>query len=248
MSFPSARPLSRSDGPLYRQVADQLRAAIGDGQFGIGAELPREAALAEGFGVSLITIRHALRDLESGGLIHKRAAKTAVVAGTAGIAQGARDINSLEDVIAATRGARLDITGYAPRRSAEAAQAFGLDGRTMLPCLSGRLLVRDKPLTDLSIYFPPEIGRRLKRTDFDDVVVFRSVERRLGIELSGARITVAAELADAALAKRLDYAVGGAVLVNRMLYLDARDRPVEFTIARHRADKYRLTYTFHGKT
>jgi GntR family transcriptional regulator len=248
MTFPSARPLDRAEGPLYRQAADLLRAAISGGKFSVGAELPREAALAEGFGVSLITIRHALRELENEGMIRKRPAKTAVVAGGAGLMPGARDLNSLEDIIAATRDARLEIADYAPRRSAEAGRALGLDGRKMLHCLSARLLIADKPLSDISIYFPPDIGRRLGRADFDDVVVFRSVERRLGIRLSGARITVAAELADAALAKKLDYVEGGAVLVNRMLYLDSADRPVEFTIARNRADRYRLSYSFHRES
>lgn len=246
MSVPFIRPLHRNDGPLYRQAAARLRTAIAEGALGVGAELPREAELAGGFGVSLITIRHALRELESEGLIRKRAAKTAVVARTDRLSAAARDLNSLEDIIAATRDARLEVAGYRSRRSREAAEAFGEDPGTMFPCLRARLLVREEPFSDLTIFFPPDIGGRLKRADFDDVVVFRSVERRLGIRLAGARITVAAELATADLARRLGYVEGGAVLVNRMLYRDMLGRPVELTIARHRADRYRLTYEFHS--
>ncbi len=238
------RRLSRAGGPLYRQAAAQLRAAIGAGRIGVGADLPTEAALAAGFGVSLITIRHALRELEQEGMIRKRAAKAAVVVASAPSQPAARPLNSIEDVVAATSGAELRIGSFGPRRSAEAAAIFGLDAGTELHCLRGRLLSDGAPLSEITIYFPPEIGARLSRTDFDDVVVFRSVERRLGIRLHGARITVTAELADAALARSLEIEEGGPVLVSRMLWRDAAGAPVELTIARHRADRYSLSYDF----
>jgi GntR family transcriptional regulator len=237
-----ARKLLRQDGPLYRQAATHLRAAITGGGFAVGAELPTEAELAQGFGVSLITLRHALRELEGEGLIRKRPAKNAIVVSATPRMPMARQLNSLEDVVAATHEARLEIISYGRRRDAEAALEFGLEAGAALYCLRGRMVVREQPVSTITIFFPPQIGSRLTRADFDDVVVFRSVERRLGLRLSGARITVNAELADAELARRLDYAEGAPVLVNRMLYTAEDGRPVELTIARHRADRYSLTY------
>ncbi len=238
------RRLTRAGGTLYRQAAAQLRTAIAAGRIAVGADLPTEAALAEGFGISLITVRHALRELEQEGMIRKRAAKAAVVLASAPRLPAARPLNSIEDVVAATSGAELRIGSFGPRRSAEAAALFGLDAGTELHCLRGRLLSAGAPLSEITIYFPPEIGVRLSRADFDDVVVFRSIERRLGIRLHGARITVTAELADAALARALEIEEGGPVLVSRMLWRDAAGAPVELTIARHRADRYSLSYDF----
>ncbi|MBN8888881.1 MAG: hypothetical protein BGP12_14775 [Rhodospirillales bacterium 70-18] len=238
--------LNRASGPLYRQAAQHLRQAITGGRLKLGAELPTEAVLAEGFGVSLITIRAALRELEGEGLIRKRAAKTAVVAGTQPRGQPdtamARQVNSLDDIVAATDGARLEIASYRPARSAEAAREFGLDGRGMLPCLRGRLLRGGAPLAAFTIFFPPDIGRQLKRADFDDVVVFRSVERRLGIRIAGARITVGAQLADPALAALLDCDEGAPVLASRTVYRDTAGAPVEVTLTRHRGDNYSMSY------
>ena len=74
-----SRPLARANGPLYRQLADVLRDPIATGAFPVGGELPKEASIAERFGVSLITVRQALRELENDGLIRKRSAKPAVV-------------------------------------------------------------------------------------------------------------------------------------------------------------------------
>jgi GntR family transcriptional regulator len=237
-----ARPLDRAEGPLYRQAAAHLREAIARGVVKVGAALPTEADLAGGFGVSLITVRQALRELETDGLIRKRAAKTAIVVAQRPDRPQASSLNTLADIVANTKDARLEIVDYAPRRSALAARSFGLDGRASLPCLRGRLIVGRRPLAGITTYFPPEIGARLSREDFDDVVVFRSVERHLGIRLTGARITVRAELADVSLAALLEYEIGGPVLANQMLYYGPDGAPVEFTVAQHRADRYSLTY------
>ena len=234
-------PLHRRDGPLYRQAAAVLRSAIGAGRLAVGAALPTEGELALGFAVSLITVRHALRELAAEGLIRKRAAKAAVVVAAVPVLM-ARPLNSLEDIVAGTADARLEIAGYRREYSAEAAQAFGLAASVALHCLRGRLMDGGAPFSVIAIYFPPAIGVRLSRADFDDVVVFRSVERRLGLRVAGARVTVAAEAADRELAGLLEIAEGAPVLVNRFLYLGVDGAPVELTVARHRADRYRLAY------
>ena len=239
-----AHRLVRGGGPLYRQAAAQLRAAIASGRIALGSELPTEAALACGFDVSLITLRHALRELETEGLIRKRAAKPATVVATLPRPPAVRPLNSIEDVVQAASGGDLRIASYGPRRAPEAAAAFGLDAAAELYCLRGRLFIGGAPLSEVTIYFPPAIGARLTRADFDDVVVFRSVERRLGIRLEGARITVTAERADAALARALDIEEADPVLVSRMLWRGPDGAPVELTIARHRADRYSLSYEF----
>src|SRR5882757_5588957 len=74
------RRLVRDDGPLYRQLVTILRAPIVAGHYPVGAALPKEADIAGRFGISLITVRQALRELEADGLIRKRSAKPAIVA------------------------------------------------------------------------------------------------------------------------------------------------------------------------
>ncbi len=237
-----ARVLSREEGPLYRQLAAILRQPIVSGDLAPGMALPREADLAGRFEVSLITVRQALRDLESDGLIKKRAAKPAIV--TAPDERGGSSVGfrSFVEIAASTKDRRLEIHSYRKERSRVAAKAFGLGPDAPAYCLRATLFLRDEPAGETHIYFPPAVGARLKRADFDDVVVFRSVQRHLGITLSGARITVRAEAADPSLARALDYAVGGPVLVIEMLYSAADGTPVELTINRNRADRFSLTY------
>jgi GntR family transcriptional regulator len=55
--------------PLNFQLAQMLRDRIARGEYKGGARLPNELKLAKEFGVSVITVQHALRDLTSAGLI-----------------------------------------------------------------------------------------------------------------------------------------------------------------------------------
>jgi GntR family transcriptional regulator len=237
-----SRPLRRGDGPLYRQLAAILRAPIVEGTYAVGTPLPKEAEIAGRFGISLITVRQALRDLEADGLIRKRAAKPAVVASQGPLPRLTSAFRNFADIAAYSRDARLEVVSYSRDRAPAARTVFNLSARDVCFCLRSILFVGDRPRAQITTYFPPEIGLRLKRADFDDVLIFRAVQTHLGIRLAAARITVRAEIAEADVARDLDYAEGSPVLAMEMLYHSAEQQPVEFTIARHRADVFSLVY------
>ena len=233
--------LTRDHGPLYRQLATRLRAPIDDGVLLAGSPLPREADLALQFGVSLITVRQALRDLEGAGLIKKRTAKPAIVA-LPQTRSKPLEFQSLAAIAASSIDRRLVIKSYRKERSALACETFGLKPDTACYCLRAVLQVQDQTITQTAFYFPPVIGARMKRADFDDVVVFRAAQRHLGIKLSRAQIKVRAELADEALAAVLGYETGGPILATEMLYFSERGEPVELTVSKNRADHFSITY------
>lgn len=60
--------IERSE-PIFRQVADAIERGILDGTYQPGSQLPSEPRLAETFDVSRVTIRSALRELRTRGLI-----------------------------------------------------------------------------------------------------------------------------------------------------------------------------------
>ena len=57
---------------LSKQIAEQLRAAIVDGQFKIGERLPTEDELAQRYGVSRPSVREALKRLAAQNLVRAR--------------------------------------------------------------------------------------------------------------------------------------------------------------------------------
>lgn len=58
-----------SDRAVFRQIADQIREAIDKGRYKEGAKIPSEAELTEHFGVSRMTVRNALQQLQGEGLV-----------------------------------------------------------------------------------------------------------------------------------------------------------------------------------
>jgi GntR family transcriptional regulator len=58
--------------PLYQLLRDDLAAKIAGGTWKHGVPLPSEAALAENYGVSLGTMRHAIEELVREGMLERR--------------------------------------------------------------------------------------------------------------------------------------------------------------------------------
>ncbi len=236
------RLLARANGPLYRQLADVLRDPIENGVFPVGGELPKEASIAERFGVSLITVRQALRELEAEGLIRKRSAKPAVVTARSPSVNLSWTFKNFADMAAFTKDAQLKVKSYRQETAPLLQRHFGMGKDEAGYCLRSVLAVGRQKKAQITTYFPPDIGSSLSREDFSDVLIFQSVQRRLGIRMAVAHCTVRAEVADERIAADLDIAIGAPVLTVEMLYQSADQRNIEFSIARHPANLFSITY------
>lgn len=58
-----------ADRAVFRQLADLLREQIGSGTLAPGASLPSELRLAQEYGISRTTVRQAIAQLRSEGLV-----------------------------------------------------------------------------------------------------------------------------------------------------------------------------------
>ena len=61
--------------PLYRQVMDSLSADIENGTYPVGARIPSETELSDIYGMSRITVRRAVTELSSEGILTKKQGK-----------------------------------------------------------------------------------------------------------------------------------------------------------------------------
>lgn len=61
-----------SANPLYVQLKEAIKRDINNGKYKIGAQLPTEAELCEMYGVSRITTRRAITELEEEGILKKQ--------------------------------------------------------------------------------------------------------------------------------------------------------------------------------
>jgi LacI family transcriptional regulator len=74
-----------STKPKHREISRHLETEIASGQYGDGARLPSEAQLVSQFKVSRPTVARAFRDLETKGLIERRAGSGTYVRNTSPI-------------------------------------------------------------------------------------------------------------------------------------------------------------------
>ena len=69
--MPKTNLVPLSPQPLYEQIKDTLRGRILDGTYAPHSQMPSEHELCALFGVSRITVRQALGDLQKEGLLFK---------------------------------------------------------------------------------------------------------------------------------------------------------------------------------
>jgi GntR family transcriptional regulator len=239
--FPRQR-LSREHGPLYQQLADLIRGLIARGELEVGSDLPKEAEIEAHLGVSLITVRRALRELEDLGLIQKRSAKPAKVTAKSPTVRAGMRFNSLEDLTNFTSGAQLVITEYGPERSPVIEKYFALPPDEPGWCLRGYLAHGDQTRTLVTTYFPPDVGSQLKVEDFSDVLIFKNVARCLDVRIERVLITARADTANKAQARALDIKAGAPMLTTEMVYLTDRQRTIEVTITNTSSEHFVLSY------
>ena len=239
--FPNQK-LTRENGPLYRQLADLIRGLIVRGEIGVGSDLPKEAEIEARLGVSLITVRRALRELEDLGLIQKRSAKPAKVTAKSPSVRAGMKFDSLEDLVNFTVGARLVVTSYSEISSPVFEGYFGMSPGEEGWCLFGYLEKGGQPRTLITTYFPLDIGSQLKIEDFTDVLIFANVIRCLGIKIERVLVTARAEIANKSQARQLDIPTGSPMLTTEMVYLDDRQRPIEVTFANTSSEHFVLSY------
>lgn len=129
------RPIARKPGTtIYEQVERRLREAITAAAFAPEAAIPTERELAEGFGVSRITIRKALAQLEGDGLLYRRqGCGTFVAADRNRIQKSLSRITSFSEDMRARAGARQPVDrqvawpGYARGSVVAGSLARGID-------------------------------------------------------------------------------------------------------------------------
>lgn len=239
--FPGQK-LSRDNGPLYQQLADLIRGMIARGELEVGGDLPKEAEIEAHLGVSLITVRRALRELEDLGLIQKRSAKPAKITAKSPTVRAGMKFNSLEDLIDFTTGAQLVIASYGLERSPVIEKHFGLAHGEPGWCLHGHLSVGGTPRTLITTYFPPDVGERMKVEDFSDVLIFKNVTRCLDIRIERVLVTARADVASKTQARALDIKPGNPMLTTEMVYLTDRQRTIEVTITSTPSEHFVLSY------
>jgi GntR family transcriptional regulator len=152
--------LDRSvDIPLYRRIEKDLLTQIVEGRLEPGAAIPAERELCDSYGVSRITVRHAIHELETSGYIQRRQGKGTFVSRSRIRREMGRLISFSEELRmqGRTPSSRLLNLQHRPSDPATAALLRIPEGEPMW--IVERLRLVDDEVASLSIsylHLPPE--------------------------------------------------------------------------------------------
>lgn len=234
--------------PYYAQVRDALRKKILDGSLQPHQKTPSEHQLIEMFGVSRITVRQALKDLENEGLIFRVHGKGTFVSKP----KAFQDLTHLQSF-----GEAMQPHGYETyskvigikelHASTAVAERLKIpNGGKVVEVKRVRYLNRD-PMSVEASYFSVDIGRRLMKSDLSTRDIFVILENDLGVMLGRAELIIGAHLADELQARLLGLEPGSPLLHIERLTLSESDDPVTYEHLYHRGDSFRYKVNVERK-
>ena len=240
---PPPRPPAGRPGTLYAHIREELRERIVSGVWKPNDPVPSERALMSQYGVSRITVRQALGELQKESLIFKLAGKGAYVAQVRPFQELGRLQGFAEAMEARGHETFNRVLSIEHQAASElVASRLGLaPGAPVTELRRVRFLDR-KPVSLDITWVPREIGDRLERSDLASRDVFLIIENDCAVPLGHADLVIDAGLADETLGAQLGIAVGAPVLRIERLTHDASGRPVDYEHLYCRADnfQYRL--------
>lgn len=219
--------LSRTGTALHRQVFLVLRERLLSGAIAPQSQLPPEPMLCRQFGVSRITLRRAVADLEAEGLLRRVQGR-----GTFAVAPAAPARSGAEGYVDDVRQLSADTTvkvmelDIVPAPPWVASRLYLTPGE--LVQRSVRLRLRhDVPVALLTAWVPHRWSHDITRDELAQRPLNELLRQR-GLRFGRVVQEISACLADPLQAQRLDLSVGAALLqVDRVVH-DREGAPVEY--------------------
>ncbi|OYO18562.1 hypothetical protein CGZ93_14080 [Enemella dayhoffiae] len=223
---PTRVAFDRDDGtPKYTAIARAIAMSITDGDLPDGQPLPSQKELAQTFGVTVMTIRQALRVLSDQGLITaKQGRGTFVSHPPFALATGA--LSSFSRQI--ERSGRQLRTEFLSWKQVTVSPMEQL--RMHLPGPTAHELTRvryvdDKPVVLQASLVPDEVAQLLDPADLSRTPLYAVLEDS-GLQVSSANELLQATTLDEESAGLLDQQPGAPAMFSARLTFDARNRPL----------------------
>jgi len=235
--------------PLYSRIRDELRAQIISGAYRVHDRLPSESELIAQYGVSRITVRHALSELEKEGVLFKVAGKGVFVSKPKPFQSLTRLQGFAEAMSRHGHEIYNRVVAVNPvPANAEVAARLGVRERdTVTEIRRVRYLNREPVSFDIT-YVQSHIGNRLAREDLATRDIFLIIENDYGIALGFADLTIDAVIATDELARLLKIPAGDAVLRVARLTHTAAGAPLDFEYLYCRSDNFQFRLRIERQT
>ncbi|MFJ8666947.1 GntR family transcriptional regulator [Streptomyces sp. NPDC093600] len=230
--------------PLWYQVSQSLRASILGRTPDASLRLPTEEQLAAHYGVSVLTMRQALKELEQEGLISRHRRRGTFIEPGARRSTPRRLLGSIDAIVAQQSGERTTVLGHGPEPvPGELAEYFPddsevvayrrlrCDGETGEPTNWARNCVR------------PDVAAGLDPADLERWPMTKVLRDVVGVRISRITDTVEARLADPETAALLEVPLLSPILHYTGVTYGEDGRVVDVARIQYRGDRFSFTVT-----
>lgn len=230
--------------PLWYQVSQSLRASILGRSPRDPLRLPTEEQLAEHYGVSVLTMRQALKELEDEGLITRHRRRGTFIEPNARRGAPVKLLGSVDAIVAQQSGMTTELLdhGTAPV-PAELAEYFpDLDEVATYHRLRGDEKTGE-PTNHARNYVRPELARHIAVDDLLRWPMTKVLRDTAGADIARITDTVEARLADPETARLLDVPLLSPILHYTGVTYDTAGRPLDVVVIHYRGDRFSFSVT-----
>lgn len=242
------RTVSRSSRlPLYHQVELDMRRRVEDGQWRAGDRIPSEAELCDHYGASRITIRRAISELASDGLLVRFPGRGTFVREPTFTA-GPRGLTSFTQEMASL-GLRASAKIIGVRRQPappDVADRLGLAGSDDVVALTRLRSGDGKPMGVQTAYLPAELVPGMEQADLGEGSLYTFLAEVYGVQPAEAEEVFRVGPIRGGDAELLDVPAGTCGFHVERLTVDADGNPIEYVRSVIRGDRYRIRMSLHA--
>jgi len=228
--------------PRYMQIARDLRQAIADGRYPVGAQLPTEHELCRSLGLSRFTIREAIRVLSTAGLVRRKPRAGTVVAALPDDTRFSHGISSLRDLFQYAQATHFHYV-YIGRVGLSKVQARSLAAAAGEEWIYAVALRREtagaKPFGVTRLFLNPALkGIEKALRNSGGRPVYALIERDFKVRIDRVEQVITAVTLAEEDAANLGVSAGTPGLSIRRSYFDGSGRLVEMADTVHPADRF----------
>ena len=231
--------------PLYVRVEYLVRNRILNGQLQPGDKLPTEEALVKQFGVSQITIRNALSNLDREGLIVRTRAKGTFVAENVPVTKKFvltnKVYNILEDADRyEVKNVDLRMLRIAETRNARTVREFfNLKNEDDVCFVRRTRLWKGIPMYYIENFLSPPMAQHLTIKELGEKHLLKILKEKIGITIARGEMSMEAVPADPDIAETLKMQIFEPLILRQLCYWFPAGEPFEIVCAYMRPDYFR---------
>lgn len=236
--------------PLYYQLCNDFLEKIKSGNFAPNSMLPPEIDLAQTYGISRNTVRHAISLLVKDGYVKRIPGKGTFFLDQRGdLTRDQWVVSSIEDMLELTKQTRVDFEPMKVLDDPPASVMKDLELKKWNKvCLFDGIKYRNKDAVSyLQVYLPYEIGVQIKNEERGHGTVFLYMEEKLGIEITRVDEYMTVEVWTSKDYRKLKSRVGDPkVIIKRIYYSEGK--PVEIAVNHYRSNDFSVSHSVFKKS